>query len=192
MDADTPRPALLRRARLLLAIFTVGLVLSGLTAIPVQWELETLARWLGAGPDDAGADHEGLTAWIVRVRNAVRETLARHPFIAYGTDWLAFAHVVLGVLFVGAIVDPVRNRWVITFGMIACVLVIPWAFIFGHLRGIPVAWRLIDGAFGVVGIIPLFLARRGVIEWQSGKALRTPSPLTGEGRGEGERLESMR
>jgi hypothetical protein len=166
MAADARRTVLLRRARLALAVFTVGLVLSGLTAIPVRWELEMLAGWLGAGPDDAAADHAGLAAFVVRARNAVRDAFDRWPLLAYGTDWLAFAHVVLGVLFVGAVIDPVRNRWVITFGLIACALVIPWAFVFGHVRGIPVAWRLIDCAFGVVGAIPLALARRAVIEWE--------------------------
>jgi len=164
MDAHTPCSTLLRRARIVLAVFTVLLLLSGLTAIPVRWELETLGRWLGAGPDDVAADHAGAAAWIVLARNAVRDTFARYPFLAYGTDWLAFAHVVLGVLFVGAIVDPVRNRWVITFGMIACVLVIPWALVFGHLRGIPFSWRLVDCGFGVVGIAPLYLSRRWVVE----------------------------
>jgi len=174
MDAEAHRAALLGRARLLLAAFTVCLVLSGLTAIPVRWELETLARWLGAGPDDAPADHAGAVRWIVRARNAVRETLARHPFIAYGTDWLAFAHVVLGVLFVGAIVDPAGNRWVITFGMAACALVVPWALVFGHLRGIPMWWRVVDCGFGVVGLIPLWLARRCIVQWRADK---TSTPL---------------
>jgi hypothetical protein len=168
MNARTHRDTLLRRTRIVLAVFTVGLVLSGLTAIPVEWELETLARWLGAGPKDVPADHGPATAWIVRARDAVRDTLARHPLLAYGTDWLAFAHVVLGVLFVGAIARPVRNRWVITFGMIACVLVIPWALVFGHLRGIPTWWRLVDCGFGVVGIVPLFLARRWVVQCENG------------------------
>jgi len=86
--------------------------------------------------------------------------------LAYGLDWLAFAHVVLGILFIGAVVDPAGNRWVITFGTIACVLVIPWALAFGHVRGIPVAWRLIDCAFGGVGLVPLLLARRWVLEWE--------------------------
>jgi hypothetical protein len=168
MNAHTDCSTLLRRSRLALAVFTVCLVLSGVTAIPVQWELETLARWLGAGPEDVPADHPPATAWIVRARGAVRDMTSRHPFLAYGTDWLAFAHMALGVLFLGAIVDPVRNRWVITFGMIACGLVIPWALVFGHVRGIPMWWRLVDCGFGVVGIVPLFLARRWVVQCEGG------------------------
>jgi len=49
----------------------------------------------------------------------------------------------------------VRNKWVITFGLIACAGVIPLALIAGQVRGIPFAWRLIDCSFGVVGGIPL-------------------------------------
>ena len=164
MDADTQRSKSLRRARLALAIFTVCLVAAGLTAIPVEWELDVLARWLGLPQDADAANHAGLAHWIAKVRAGVRDTNARYPFIAYGFDWLAFAHVVLAILFVGAISDPARNLWVITFGMIACVLVIPWSLAFGHVRGIPFAWRLIDCGFGVVGIIPLWLARRYAVQ----------------------------
>jgi len=158
------RRILLRRTRIILVLFTACLALSGLTAIPVEWELDVLARLLGLPPDADAANHTGLAHWIAKVRAGVRDTNARYPFIAYGFDWLAFAHVVLGILFVGAIIDPVRNLWVITFGMIACALVMPWALVFGHVRGIPFSWQLIDGAFGLVGIIPLWLARRFAVQ----------------------------
>ena len=46
--------------------------------------------------------------------------------------------------------------------MIACALVIPLALIAGLIRGIPFFWRVIDCSFGVVGIIPLWLARRAI------------------------------
>ena len=83
------------------------------------------------------------------------DTNKEYPFLAYGYDWLAFAHFVLAILFIGPLKDPVRNKWVIEFGMIACVLIIPFAFIAGHFRGIPIGWRLIDCSFGVIGLIPL-------------------------------------
>lgn len=54
----------------------------------------------------------------------------------------------------GPLRDSVRNVWVVTFGMIACVLVVPYALVFGAVRGIPFWWRLIDCSFGVVGILP--------------------------------------
>ena len=62
-------------------------------------------------------------------------------------DWLAFGHIVIAVAFLGAWRDPVGNRWLFDFGLIACVLVIPWALVFGALRGIPWWWRLIDCSF---------------------------------------------
>ena len=39
--------------------------------------------------------------------------------------------------------------------MIACVLIIPYAFVAGYFRGIPIGWRLIDCFFGIIGLIPL-------------------------------------
>jgi hypothetical protein len=56
----------------------------------------------------------------------------------------------------------VRNKWVITFGLIACAGVIPLALIAGAVRGIPVAWRLIDCSFGVFGSIPLLVCQREI------------------------------
>ena len=164
MPTDARRTTLLRRTRLLLGFFIVALLASGLTAIPVAWELDVMARALGLPPDVRPDGYVGLARWIALVRQGVRETGERYPFIAYGFDWLAFAHGVLAVVFVGAWRDPVRNLWVVTFGLIACALVIPWALAFGALRGIPLPWRLIDCSFGVFGAIPLWLARRFTVE----------------------------
>jgi len=107
-----------------------------------------------------------LLPWIEAVDKAIAETNARYPFLAYGTDWLAFAHLAIAVAFVGPLLDPVRNKWLITFGLIACAGVIPLAMIAGSIRGIPFPWRLIDCSFGLFGSIPLFLCRRsiGVLE----------------------------
>ncbi len=60
----------------------------------------------------------------------------------------------------GAIRDPVHNIWIFAFGMIACVLVVPYAFVFGATRGIPIWWRLIDCSFGILGAIPLLYVLR--------------------------------
>ena len=155
---------LLKRIRILLWIFIVGLIVSGLTAFALQTELKILARWLGAA-DGASADtYTGFISWIVKVRNGLQDTYSKYPFVGYGTDWLAFAHLILGVLFIGAMRDPLRNLWVITFGMIACVAVFPLAFVCGAIRGIPFYWQLIDCSFGVFGIIPLWLARKYTVQ----------------------------
>lgn len=146
-----------RRIRVWLVLFLVGLVLSGVTAIPLAWELGIAVRVVGTGDNS-------LAHWIGHVRDGLRDTDARYPFLAYGTDWLAFGHLMIALAFVGPLRDPVRNRWVISFGMIACVLVVPWALTFGPLRGIPFFWRLIDCSFGVVGIVPLWICRRDIDE----------------------------
>ena len=148
-----------RRIRPLLALFMVALVLSGLTAVPLQTEVGLLADVVGADEPESGFWPQEVKDWIVKVRDAIVETNRRYPFMAYGTDWLAFAHLVIAVAFIGPLRDPVRNVWVIEFGMIACVAVIPMALIAAPLRGIPLWWRLIDCSFGVVGILPLWAAR---------------------------------
>lgn len=63
----------------------------------------------------------------------------------------------------------VRNRWLFDFGLIACVLVIPYALVFGGLRGIPIWWRLIDCSFGVIGFIPLWFCRKWGIQLERQK-----------------------
>ena len=75
--------------------------------------------------------------------------------MAYGTDWLAFAHFMFALLFVGLLFDAERNRFILRFGMIACVLIIPFAVFFGHAREIPWLWRMIYCSFGVIGFAVL-------------------------------------
>lgn len=137
----------LKQTRAWIIFFMIALCLSGLTAMPLESELSFLSRCFSS--------QTTIGAWIEKVYLAIVDMNSRYPFLAYGYDWLAFAHFVLAILFIGPLKDPVRNKWVIEFGMIACLLVIPFAFIAGHFRGIPVGWRLIDCAFGVVGLIPL-------------------------------------
>ncbi len=133
----------------------VGLVLSGVTAFPLATEAALLVRVSGTCHLDTYVPE--LASWIDRVHHGLTETGQRYPFLSYGTDWLAFAHIVLAIAFLGPWIDPVRNRWVILFGLIACFGVLPLAFIAGPLRGIPLYWRLIDCSFGVFGSIPLWI-----------------------------------
>src|SRR5580693_1408947 len=93
-----------RRVRILSWVFIAGLVISGATAIPLQWELDTIARMLGAG--DGAYATSGVAAWILTVRRGLHATYAAYPWVAYGTDWLAFGHFVIAVAFVGALRDP--------------------------------------------------------------------------------------
>ncbi len=153
------RTIAIRRIRLLLGFFIVALILSGLTAFPLMWETRLLAAWFGEGTRTAST-FPALASWLSQVHTELDASYGTYPFLAYGTDWLAFAHIVIAVAFWGPIKDPVRNVWVIEFGMIACLLVIPLALICGPIRGIPMFWRLIDCSFGVFGLIPLAIVRR--------------------------------
>lgn len=171
---------LLRRVKVLTWVFILGLVIGGATAIPLKTELELFTRFLGVGGKTSAKVSTGFDHWILRVREGLQETDAKYPFMAYGTDWLAFGHFMIAVAFVGAFRDPVRNRWLFTFGMIACVAIVPYAFIFGGVRGIPIYWRLIDCSFGVFGIIPVWYCRSCVAEIEKIRAFNTTKVLDNE------------
>ena len=153
----------LRRIRWCLGLFMVGLFLSGITAFPLVHETGLLVLIVGHfGTGSA------LFMWVNQVHEALAATAAQYSFLAYGTDWLAFAHVVLTVLFLGPWRDPVRNKWVIEFGLIACAGVLPLALIAGPVRGIPLFWRIGDCSFGVFGAIPLWIALQAVKRMEGG------------------------
>lgn len=152
----TLAPALLLRVRCCLAVVVLGLVVSGVTAFPLREEL-ALARDLLAQLN-VGSILPGAVWWVNRVAEGLDATSAAYPFIAYGTDWLAFAHLLIAVAFIGPLVDPVRNVWVIVWGLIACAGIVPLAAIAGALRGLPLGWQLIDMSFGVIAAVPLVLA----------------------------------
>ena len=149
--------SLKHQIRLLLYIFVVGLAVSGITAFPIHTQL-VYAHKLIASFDL----NNSLARWIENVYQGVDEVDEKYPFIAYGTDWLAFAHLVLAVLFLGVLKDPVRNIWVLEFGLIACAGIFPLAFIAGTVRGIPFFWQLLDCSFGVFGGIILWMCYRRV------------------------------
>ena len=149
-----------KKIRIWLVLFMMALVLSGLTAFPLEIELRIASSVLHAGWSPAPTVSPGFVGWIDRISSALTVTLNHYPFIAYAFDWLAFAHLVIAVAFIGPLRDPVRNIWVVQFGMIACVGIIPLALIAGSVRGIPLGWELIDMSFGIVGIIPLIIVHR--------------------------------
>ena len=137
-----------------LRFFIVSLFISGFTALPVEAELTYIIKHF---------PFEGsIKGWLEQVLLGVQNTAKDYPFLFYGYDWLAFAHFVLAILFIGPLRDPVKNKWVIQFGVIACILIIPFALIAGHFRGMPLWWRLVDCSFGVIGSIPLFICLKNI------------------------------
>lgn len=146
------RHKLKKRVRLTVYLFMVALAVSGVTAFPIEWELSIAITLL--------PEHTQIGEWIHFVYSGYVSANEQFPFIAYGTDWLAFAHLMIAILFWGVAKDPVKNIWIIEFGMIASAGIIPLALIAGHYREIPFFWQCIDMSFGVFGIIPLILIHR--------------------------------
>ncbi len=132
-----------------------GLVLSGVTAIPVEKELSALLYFEKYIP-------QRVYNWLSTVLDAVQQTNARFPFLAYGNDWLAFAHIMIAIVFIGPFRDPVRNKWVIDWGIICCIAVWPLAWIAGPFREIPWFHILIDCGFGIFAGIPLVIIKRQI------------------------------
>jgi hypothetical protein len=147
---------LLFRIRAMTLLFVVLLILSGITAFPVYSEMKWLMDMHIFSTDTA------LGAWMNKVWLGVKEINDNNKFLFYGYDWMAFAHIIIGMAFIGPFRDPVRNKWVIEWAMLACLGVIPLAFIAGPIREIPWFHILIDCCFGVFGIIPLFMVRRWI------------------------------
>lgn len=137
-----------------LKVFMAALFVSGLTAMPVEQELTYIVNHF---------PFEGsIKGWLEGVLIGIQHTSKDYPFLFYGYDWLAFAHFVLAILFIGPFRDPVKNKWVIEFGIIACILIIPFAMIAGHFRGMPFWWRLIDCSFGIIGLFPLIICLKNI------------------------------
>lgn len=160
VPSPTERVAVLRKFRVVLTLFILGLILSGVTAFPLERELGLVADIRGLDKPSVAETGNSFDRWILTVRDGLRESYARHPWLAYGTDWLGFGHFVIAVFFIGPLVNPARNIWVLQAGLIACALVFPLALICGPLRGIPFGWRLLDCSFGVLGALPLYYCLR--------------------------------
>lgn len=152
----------LRFIRILLVLFMAALVLSGLTAVP----LVPLAGLLEEWTTPVGGT---LHAWAQENSEALKHVQASYPTLFYGTDWLAFAHIAIALAFIGPWRDPIRNRWVVEWGVWCCVLVLPVAFIWAPVRGIPFFWRCVDASFGLLGAVPLLMIQQRVKRLAAGK-----------------------
>lgn len=153
---QTEEKKLLFKIRGLVVFYMFALFFWGVTAFPLETEMRIACQILGISLDVSPDTYSGLYGWIATIANAVINTNQNYPFLAYGTDWLAFSHLVIAAAFIGLYLKPVRNIWIVYFAMIACIGVIPLAMICGAVRDIPFAWRLIDSSFCIFGIIPLY------------------------------------
>ena len=145
-----------KKIRVLLALFITGLVLSGITAFPIQWEVSLLQGHTTLMP-------QGLRAMYEQVSEGVLQTNQHYPFLAYGTDWLAFSHIVIALFFLPVLKHPVQYIANIEMGLVACIGVFLLAFCCGPIRGIPFFWQLIDCSFGVGGGLLLLVIRKNIL-----------------------------
>ncbi len=157
----------LKQIRLAIGIVIAGLVFSGVTAFPLLQELRLLSSVMTGESQANPGLHGGFEHWILRVREGLEATHARYPFLAYGTDWLAFGHLVIALFFILPWREPVRYQGVLRVGVVASLAVIPLALICGPIRGIPFGWQMIDSSFGLLCLPPLLFALRKIREWEN-------------------------
>lgn len=142
----------IKNIRRVVVVFIILLVLSGVTAFPLLTEVDFMITHLHWFP-------AFFHSWIRTVYTSVHQTPS---IVLYGTDWLAFAHLIIALFFVGVYRDPVRNKFTIQVGIVSCLAVFPLALICGPIRNIPFYHQVIDCCFGLLGLIPLFYIRNKV------------------------------
>jgi hypothetical protein len=156
-----PPAQLRKRIRGMIVFFMIALILSGVTAFPVYTELQWIQEHQVFAPGSL------LGAFLYKVWLGVQAVNDQFPFLFYGYDWLAFAHIVIAMAFIGPYKDPVRNKWIIEWAMLACLAVFPLALIAGPIRGIPWFHILIDCSFGIIGLVPLFITRKWIMKLET-------------------------
>jgi hypothetical protein len=139
-----------------LALFMVVLVVSGVATVFAEWELSIVTKFFD--------ENSFFGGWLHEIYLGLKNTGARYPYLFYGSDRLAVGHFVLAIALVGPYKDPVKNKWVIECVATACMLIIPFALIAGYFRGIPFWWRLVDCAFGILGLIPVGICHNKIDE----------------------------
>jgi hypothetical protein len=141
--------------------FIIALFVSGITAFDPVFFLRPLLTFIPASSDSSTVGY-----WLHYVYRGLVQSAHQYPFLLYGYDWLAFAHLMIAVLFYGVYKNPQQNMWVVEFGIICCIAIIPFAFVCGSIRQIPILWQLIDCSFGVIGLIPLLIIKKNILRLQ--------------------------
>lgn len=136
----------MKTIRLHLTGFITLLLLTGITALPLIAEIDFLYA-------HRAIFSITLTQWIEQLYRNIHQT---PTVMLYGTDWLAFAHIVIGLFFIPVYHNPLQYRANMLVGMAACLLIFPLAFICGPIRDIPFFHQLIDCSFGVLGFLYLY------------------------------------
>jgi hypothetical protein len=148
-----------RKIRMATWVTIIGLVINGLTALSLSRDLSVALSFKSLLPDS-------FYNWFVTVQAAVTDTKAHYAFMLYGYDWLGFAHLFIAIAFIGVLKDPIKNEWVVQFGMIVSALTVVIALLFERLRDIPFTWSMVDVVIGIGAFIILYLCSRWINEWK--------------------------
>lgn len=146
-----------KKIKAAIIVTIIGLLLNGISAVPLVTELRIVLSNSGMLP-------QSLRDWLVYVEKGITETTTNYKFMRYGFDWLAFAHFLIAIAFFGPLKDPVKNEWVISWGMIASVLSLVMALAWERYRGIPFVWSLIDAVVAIVAFVILWLCYKWIQE----------------------------
>lgn len=146
----------IKRIRRLTILLQLGLLIAGLTAFWIPEGVNFLVNGTRLG------EFIQQEQWLQHVNRGIQEVNNTYPFIWYGTDWMVFAHILFAILFYGLYKNPVRNKWLVQFGFVACALIVPLAAIMGYFRGIPMIWQTLDCLFGVIASLLLYQIHKSI------------------------------
>ncbi|HEY2725629.1 MAG TPA: hypothetical protein VGI61_00530 [Parafilimonas sp.] len=155
LSTESNETRLRRKIKIAIIITIAGLLLNGISAVPLISELNILLSKPDALP-------KFLHNWWMYVNKGVNETTRYYPFMRYGFDWLAFAHLLIAIAFIGPLKDPIKNEWIVQWGMIASALSVVMAFGWERLRGIPLWWSCIDASIAIIAFIILWLCNKWI------------------------------
>lgn len=142
----------MKAIRVHLILFISLLAISGLTAFPIETEINFMMRHINSFPIF-------FQDWIKSLYSDIHNTPA---VMFYGTDWLAFAHIIISLFFIPVYLNPKKYKINLKVGIAACFLIFPLAFICGPIRSIPFFHQIIDCSFGVFGSAYLYFILRKI------------------------------
>jgi hypothetical protein len=145
----------LQKVKLLILVFIISLVGVGISVFPITTILDVLNPYLSSNYPEST-----LTHFLLSITNALNYNNQHYPFMLYTLDWLAYAHIMIALVFIGPLREPVKNIWVIEFGILACLLTLPAIFVFGYKSQIPLWWSCIDCSFGLIGALLLIYTKQ--------------------------------
>src|SRR5436190_2096707 len=154
-DNTTIEKQLRGRIKAAIIITILGLLLNGISSLPLRTELNILLSYSSHLP-------QFLVDWWTYVNQGVLETSEKYNFMRYGFDWLAFAHLTIAIAFLGPLRDPIKNQWVVKWGMIVSALGIVMAFGWERLRDIPLWWSFVDAGISYFAFLILWLCNRWI------------------------------